>query len=101
MHSRTTVAALLAGGVLLSSSVSAQTHLLEPVVVTATRVEQRVSDTLSDVSVIDREQIEAAGQSTLTELLARQPGVRTVSNGGAGSNSEFFIRGAESKRTWC
>ena len=72
--------------------------MLEPVVVTATRVEQRVSDTLSDVSVIDREQIEAAGQSTLTELLARQPGVRTTSNGGMGSNSEFFIRGAESKQ---
>lgn len=98
MHSRTTVAALLAGAGLLSSSVSAQTHVLEPVVITATRVEQRVSDTLSDVSVIDREQIEAAGQSTLTELLARQPGVRTTSNGGMGSNSEFFIRGAESKQ---
>lgn len=98
MHSLTSVAALLAGAGLLSSPLYAQTHVLEPVVVTATRVEQRVSDTLSDVSVIDREQIEAAGQSTLTELLARQPGVRTVSNGGAGANSEFFIRGAESKQ---
>jgi vitamin B12 transporter len=74
MHSLTSVAALLAGAGLLSSPLYAQTHVLEPVVVTATRVEQRVSDTLSDVSVIDREQIEAAGQSTLTELLARQPG---------------------------
>lgn len=99
MHSRTTVATLLAGAGLLSSSVSAQTHVLEPVVVTATRVEQRVSDTLSDVSVIDREQIEAAGQSTLTELLARQPGVQMSGNGGAGASVDYFIRGSDSRQT--
>ena len=99
MHSLTSVAALLAGAGLLSSPLYAQTHVLEPVVVTATRVEQRVSDTLSDVSVIDREQIEAAGQSTLTELLARQPGVQMSGNGGAGASVDYFIRGSDSRQT--
>ncbi len=76
----------------------ADAHALDAVVVTATRTEQRVQDTLSDVTVIDREQIEAAGQSTLTELLARQPGVQTFSNGGPGASSDYYIRGAESKQ---
>lgn len=94
----TPVAALVAGAATLLSHSAAAQQTMHPVVITANRVEQRVQDTLADVSIIDREQIEAAGQSTLTELLARQPGMRTVSNGGMGSNSEFFIRGAESKQ---
>ncbi len=71
----------------------------EEVVVTATRQPQAVSKTLSDVSVITREDIDSSSVSTLPQLLARQPGLEVVSNGGVGSQSSVFIRGAESKHT--
>lgn len=72
---------------------------LEPVVVTATRQEQRIQDVLASVEVIDREQIERAGQSTLVELLRSVSGVRVSAEGGPGSSSSVFIRGAESRHT--
>lgn len=69
------------------------------VVVTASRQQQRADAVLANVEVIDRERIEQAGHSTLIDLLASQPGIRVVSNGGAGSNTSVFMRGAESRHT--
>ena len=56
MYPRTTLAALLAGATLqcLPSAAMADSQL-HAVVVTATRTEQRVQDTLADVSVIDHD----------------------------------------------
>ena len=59
----------------------------------------RSNELLSDVSVITREEIEQAGQSTVEQLLARQPGIDVVTNGGPGANSSIFIRGANSNHT--
>ncbi|HWV17555.1 MAG TPA: TonB-dependent receptor [Rhodocyclaceae bacterium] len=72
---------------------------LPPVVVTSTRQETPINQQLSDVTVLDREQIEQAGQSSLAELLGRQAAVEFTSNGGPGTNTSVFIRGAESKQT--
>lgn len=72
---------------------------LPAVVVTATRQPTRANELLNDVSVVEREQIEAAGQTTLTELLARQPGMEATATGGPGSTSNVFIRGANSDHT--
>lgn len=69
----------------------------DAVVVTATRQAQRTDEVLSSVEVIEREQIERAGQSTLIDVLRAIPGVRVASNGGPGSNTSFFIRGTESR----
>ena len=66
------------------------------VIVTATRTATRASTVLSDTSVIDRAQIERAGQSTLTELLQSQPGVQITANGGPGSVSAVSLRGGSS-----
>ncbi len=63
------------------------------VIVTASRVPQAPENVLADVTVIDREEIERAGQSTLVELLQMQPGVEITSNGGAGTSSSIFLRG--------
>ena len=71
----------------------------DAIVVTASRQPQRMSELLSDVSVIDREEIEAAGQSTLGELLSRQPGVEFTQSGGPGSAQSLFIRGTNSAHT--
>ena len=72
---------------------------LDTVVVTATRQESRAAEVLADVTVIDRAEIERNGQDTVTELLARQPGIQTASNGGPGTATSFYIRGSNSNQT--
>lgn len=69
------------------------------VIVTASRQEQRTNELLSDVTVIRRDEIEHAGQSSLEQLLARQPGMDFYSNGGPGSTSGLFIRGASPRQS--
>lgn len=65
------------------------------IVVTATRLPTRSNELLSDVSVLDRAEIEQAGHATLEQLLARQPGIEFSANGGSGSTTSVFIRGTE------
>ncbi|MFA7292835.1 MAG: TonB-dependent receptor [Rhodocyclaceae bacterium] len=72
---------------------------LDPIIVTATRQATRINDLMADVSVIEREEIEQAGQSSLEQLLARQPGIQFTANGGPGTNSGLFIRGASPKQS--
>jgi vitamin B12 transporter len=79
--------------------VLAQEQVATAVVVTAARQDQRADEVLSSVSVIEREQIERAGQSTVIDLLATQPGVQVSTTGGPGASSSVFIRGASSKHT--
>jgi vitamin B12 transporter len=92
---RITCASLI-GLCISTSSHSADTLNLDEVVVTAARVPQSADNVLADVSVIDREEIERAGQSTLIELLQRQAGVEISSNGGAGKSADLFLRGTNS-----
>jgi vitamin B12 transporter len=68
-------------------------------VITATRQATRADQLVSDVTVIDREAIEASTARTLPELLARTPGVQMSSNGGRGKQSAVFIRGTENRHT--
>lgn len=70
-----------------------QLAALDPVLITATRQEMRVSEQLSDVSVIERAEIDAAGQSTLEEVLSRQPGIEYAANGSFGGSSAIYVRG--------
>jgi vitamin B12 transporter len=77
----------------------AKSAQLDPIAVTASRTAQPVSDLLADVTVIGPEDIARAGQSSLAELLARQPGVEIATNGGPGSTSAVFLRGANSGHT--
>jgi vitamin B12 transporter len=69
------------------------------VVVTATRTPVQASEVLNDITVLDRSDIEASGAATLPELLAAQPGVQFVTNGGVGKTASLFLRGAESRHT--
>lgn len=98
---RTPVATLLTTLVaaLFSTTPQAADAELGQVVVTATRQATRSNELLSDVSVITREEIDQAGHSTVEQLLARQPGVEYTANGGPGTNSSIFIRGASTKQT--
>ncbi|WP_291982844.1 TonB-dependent receptor [Candidatus Accumulibacter sp. ACC005] len=86
-------------GALFPIAANAADQQLDPIVVTATRQATRANELTSDVSVITREEIDQAGQSTLEQLLSRQPGVQYTANGGPGTNSGVFIRGASSNQS--
>jgi vitamin B12 transporter len=92
-------AAFRGRGLLALSFLSCNLHATESaqlpgVVVTATRSPQSLSNTLSDMRVVDADTIRDAGISTLTELLRIHGGVEITSNGGPGQVSGVFIRGA-------
>jgi vitamin B12 transporter len=72
---------------------AAEDHHLKDVVVVANRIPQSRDNVIGDVSVISREDIDRAGQSTITELLSTQPGIEMDSTGGVGSTSFIRIRG--------
>lgn len=66
---------------------------LDEVIVTASRTPQPLEAVIADVTVINRDEIERAGQSSFIELLQSQPGVEISSNGGAGTTSSIYLRG--------
>lgn len=74
-------------------------YLGDEIVVTATRISQPIQNLVADISVISAEDIRAAGQSTLAELLQTQPGAEISSNGGPGANASVYLRGANAGHT--
>jgi vitamin B12 transporter len=72
---------------------------LPDTVVTANRTPVPLTDVLADMTLIDRAQIERAGQTSLLGLLSTQPGVQTGQNGGLASVSSVFLRGARANQT--
>jgi vitamin B12 transporter len=72
---------------------------LKDTVVTASRTAQRADELVSDVTILNRADIEKSSGRTLPEILARAPGVQFSANGGLGKNSSVNIRGAEARHT--
>ena len=69
---------------------------LDPVVVTAARLEQQLSEVIPSVSVINREQIEESQALDLAGLLMGEPGFEIGRNGGPGATTSVFLRGMSS-----
>ncbi len=67
--------------------------------VTASRNPQPIADLLADLTVIGTDEIQRSGAQSLPELLQRQPGVEITMNGGPGSTSGAFLRGANRGQT--
>jgi vitamin B12 transporter len=84
---------------LVPATLSVAQTSIPPIVVTALRAEQPLTDLLADVTVIGPEEIARAGPGGLAALLQRQPGVEIVANGGPGSTSGVFLRGANTAQT--
>ena len=81
----------------LAGNAHADEAQLQPTVqVTASRVAETADQTLADVSVITRADIEASGAQDLIELLRLQAGVDVVRTGGAGEQTNVFLRGTNS-----
>src|SRR5262245_5598411 len=72
---------------------------LETVVVTATRSEQKLADTLPHTTVITRADIDQSQMHDLLELLGQQAGVEVARTGGFGAQGSIFMRGTNSNQT--
>ena len=72
---------------------------LTEVVVTASRNEQLLGSTLPHTTVISRQDIERSQAADLVTLLQREAGLQRTQNGGIGTVSSVFMRGAPSLQT--
>ncbi|QET00797.1 TonB-dependent receptor [Cupriavidus pauculus] len=71
---------------------------LDPIVVTASRTAQAVSDALPHTTVVTQEDIVNSQAPDLRSLLRNQAGVEFATNGGLGANTTLFMRGANSNQ---
>jgi len=69
---------------------------INPVVITAARIEQPLSQVLPAVSVLTRQDIDKSQALTLADLLRGEPGFEFARNGGPGTTTSFFLRGQNS-----
>jgi len=76
---------------------AAETASLQEVVVTASRFARPVKEVLADVTVIDRQQIEESGATTVLQLLTVQPGLQV--GGSFPGGNKVYIRGGEARMT--
>lgn len=68
------------------------------VVVTASRFEQPITNTLAAVTVLTEEDIQRFGDNRLTEVLSRVVGISQTPTGSFGSTDSLKIRGASTKQ---
>lgn len=96
---RLVFACCLAGLVPIASADSVETAEESTVVVTASRVEESLNDTLWSTTVLTRADIEARQPASVPELLGDLAGISIVNNGGLGKISTVLMRGGESAHT--
>lgn len=82
-----------------SHAQTAAVGTLKEVVVTATRNTQLLSAAMAHTTVISREDIERSQANDLVTLLQREAGLQRTQNGGIGTVSSIFMRGAPSLQT--
>ena len=80
----------------MAAGVQAQPLEINPVVISASRVEQPLSQALTSVSVITRQDIDKSQAPSLAELLQGEAGFEFGRNGGPGTTTSFFLRGQNS-----
>lgn len=84
----------------LTQSATAEEKKMTETVVTATRAETKLDETLADVRVITKEQIKNSGGRSLAEVLQRFAGARISSNGGRGQTQTINLRAARKSFCW-
>jgi len=88
---------------LFSPSIVSLTHAqvieINPVEVTATRMEQKLSDAIPAISVITKEEIVRSNAGDISELLAGQAGIEFARSGGVGAPISIYMRGSGSTQT--
>ena len=81
-----------------SSPLFAEDLNLNPTVVVGSRQKQRLSDVMTSVSVITRQDIERLQPQDVGSILQGQPGIEIVRAGGLGMQTSIFMRGANSSQ---
>ena len=81
-----------------SSSLFAEDVNLNPTVVVGSRQKQRLSDVMTSVSVITRQDIERLQPQDVGSILQGQPGIEIVRAGGLGMQTSIFMRGTNSSQ---
>lgn len=89
------LAAVALAAACLAQHAAAQNAPLSTTVVTATRAETPLDETLADVRVITEAQISNSAGRSLAEVLQRFAGVQMTSNGGRGNAQGISIRGSK------
>lgn len=79
-----------------TASNKAVTTSLEPLVVTATRSEERIEDIPARISIIEPRIIDQSPIASFPELLKSQASVNVVQLGGYGQQASIFLRGTNS-----
>jgi vitamin B12 transporter len=69
------------------------------VLVTATRMEQAVTETLASTTILTREDIRDTQAPDLPTLLRGAAGIEIAQSGGVGANASVFMRGGNSNHT--
>src|SRR5262245_1657423 len=72
---------------------------LEPVVVTATRLETPLKEVAPAVTVITQEDIQQQQANTVADALRNVPGLEVQQQGSRGTSTSVFTRGAEPDQT--
>lgn len=83
----------------VATQLHAQTVEINPIVISASRIDQPLSDVLPSVSVITRSDIEKSQATTLSDVLNGEAGFEFGRNGGPGTTTSFFLRGQDSINT--
>ncbi|CAG9177550.1 TonB-dependent receptor domain-containing protein [Cupriavidus respiraculi] len=101
---RPIAAALACASLVLPMSVAygqstAPAASLAPVVVSASRTEQSITEALPHTTVVTQQDIVDSQAPDLRSLLRTQAGVEFAANGGMGANTSLFMRGANSNQT--
>lgn len=96
---RTTLTALACTAPALAAAQTADADAtrIPPVVVTATRIAQALSEALPATTVITREDIERSQATNLLDLIRRAPGVEIAQLGGIGHQASVLLRGTETR----
>ncbi len=89
----------LAAALLLATTLHAETTILDPIVVTATRTETPLSQLGSSVTVVTAEEIEEKQLTQVLDVLRSVPGVNIVQSGPRGTATSAYLRGTDTRHT--
>lgn len=96
---KTITAACCAAALSINAESTNTVEIASPIVITATRIETPIEQTGSSICVIDSDQLSAQQSKTVQSALQQTPGVQRVQNGGPGTTSSVYIRGANANHT--
>jgi vitamin B12 transporter len=81
------------------AAAAAASQATNEITVSATRIETPIEQIGSSISVVDHEAITQQNAQNLQKALKLVPGLQSTANGGPGTASGIFIRGAEADHT--